>query len=348
MTIETTEPIQPATVELAPLSEFKKRDLALADLAAKYKDLKINGINDKDGYKKCHAAEMELRKVRVSIENTRKELKAVALQYGKDVDSEARRLTAIVEPIENALANEKEKVDAEKERIKQASIEAMRARVRVRMDEFRALGVLPPFGYEDFTEEDYQVAYASAKLQKAQRDQAEAEEAKRKQEEADKLAAERAEWERQKKEQEASAAALRAEQDRIRQAQEAKAAELRAHEQRIAEQEAAQRRAAELESAKKAAAEQAVKDEQERQEQLRIRAENAQKEIAERRRQEEEAKQAELKRIEAEKPIREKITRTAKVVDDIAANLPYAHVMVLKALTRCASEIRKIANGPLE
>lgn len=53
------------------LAEFKRRDLGIRDLAARYMPLKINGLKDRDGFNAVHSARMEVKGVRVGIEKAR-------------------------------------------------------------------------------------------------------------------------------------------------------------------------------------------------------------------------------------------------------------------------------------
>lgn len=61
----------------------------------------IDGPEDKNNYFLIANAVKGVVKWRTSIEKKRKELKRVALDYGKAVDSEAARLTKLVEEVEN-------------------------------------------------------------------------------------------------------------------------------------------------------------------------------------------------------------------------------------------------------
>lgn len=111
-TLSTTQIIEQAVKSYAPVIVGEKQttpELFIADVQAYCSKLSIVGINDKEGYKTTTAALSKVKKIRTSIEAKRKELKAVSIEYGKAVDGEAKRLTALVEPIENEL---KAKVDA--------------------------------------------------------------------------------------------------------------------------------------------------------------------------------------------------------------------------------------------
>lgn len=85
----------------------------------------INDPNDKDVYEKVK----ELLKTAVSkrqeVEAKRKELNEDALKWQRAVNSEAKRITALLEPSETHLRTQKEFYDLEKEKIKrQKEIEA--------------------------------------------------------------------------------------------------------------------------------------------------------------------------------------------------------------------------------
>lgn len=133
--ISTTEIIEQAVKSYAPVIVGEKQttpEQHIAEIKAYCNGLTIVSINDKEGYKITSAALSKVKKIRTSIESKRKELKAVALEYGKAVDGEAKRLTALVEPIEAELKTKVDAIDKaieqerEKERIRRnnAMIEA--------------------------------------------------------------------------------------------------------------------------------------------------------------------------------------------------------------------------------
>lgn len=70
------------------------------------------------GYEEVRQAIATVRSTRVAIEKRRAELKAESLEYGRQVDSVAKRLTALVEEIEDPLVAKKKAIDDEKARIK--------------------------------------------------------------------------------------------------------------------------------------------------------------------------------------------------------------------------------------
>ncbi len=318
------------------LAEFSRRDFSIKELAAKYMPLKINGLKDRAGFNAVHAARMEVKMVRVGVEKTRKELKAAVLEYGRAVDSEAARLSALIEPVEAHLIAEENAIEMEKQRIRLAEEDARRARVQERCAAFTAVNTMPPLDIADMTEEAFSVALTTAKAAWAERERLAALEAQRLANEAEARRIEREALDKQ-----------RAEQEAIRQQQEENLAKLRAEQQRLDNERAAQARAVELEKVRKDAAERAAIETEER-----MKREAEQKRLAEVARQEElkaeqEAAELERRRIESEKPIREKILALADAIEAFPIPMDgVACTTAKKILKKAAAEIRKIM--PLE
>lgn len=70
------------------------------------------------GYEEVRLAIADCRSTRVSIEKRRVEVKADALAFGKRVDAEAKRLTAMIADIEDPLQAKKSAIDEAKARVK--------------------------------------------------------------------------------------------------------------------------------------------------------------------------------------------------------------------------------------
>ncbi|MCC6409719.1 MAG: hypothetical protein IT453_21370, partial [Planctomycetes bacterium] len=107
------------------LATFSPADAAIAEMRERYMALEIKGLDDRAGYKIVREARLDVKRHRVAIEKKRAELKADALEYGRKVDGEAKRLTAMLEPIEAHLETQEKAIDAERDRIK-AEAEAAR------------------------------------------------------------------------------------------------------------------------------------------------------------------------------------------------------------------------------
>lgn len=254
---------------------------ALTSKVQSYQGLTIAGVDDREGYKAVSEARKDLKRVRVSIENRRKELKADALAYGKRVDDAAKALTALIEPTEQRLLAEEERIDTEKERIKR---EAEEARQRKLQDRVNALGptgtaislpdlqamsdeafeVFLAARQEEHAKETARLA-AEAAARKAEEDRVAAEQAEQRRIEAERLAEEAARLKREREEAEAQLAEQRAAIRREREAQEAEArrlaeerAKLEAERKAKADAEAAEQRRIEAE---KQAAEEAARRE---------------------------------------------------------------------------------------
>lgn len=120
--------------ELNALMRFGVADEAIAKMADEYLPLKIADVNDAVGFKAVHEARMIVKSKRVDVEKVRKELKADALEYGRKVDAEAKRITAMLQPIELHLTAQEEAYQAEKERIRNAARLAAEAEARAKAE----------------------------------------------------------------------------------------------------------------------------------------------------------------------------------------------------------------------
>ncbi len=125
--------------------ELKKYDLAdatIEQLAKDYLGLTISGVEDKEGYEKVKEAWLKTRGYRTSVEKKRTELKANALEYGRKVDGEAKRITLLLAPIEDNLVKKKEAIDNEAERIKKE--EAAKKQLSNRIEKLASIGLTAP------------------------------------------------------------------------------------------------------------------------------------------------------------------------------------------------------------
>lgn len=291
-------------IHRAELARFSPSDAAIAAMASEYMPLFVNGIKDADGLARVHEARMVVKAHRVAVEKMRVELKADALAYGRAVDGEAKRLAALLEPIETHLSEEENMVAEEKARIEQEAEDAKRAALQIRLDAFAACGaVANPLAVASWDDRQYQLALSTAQAAARER----AEQAAKAQAEAEARAAqERADRAAETAKQQAREEALAAERESlavIRREQEAEAARLAAERERLAEAAATQRRSAELEAAKAQAAERAREETE-----ARLAREKAQAEAARKAEVEEKARE------EAERPYREKVLALADQV----------------------------------
>jgi len=116
-----------------PVVKYDITEAAISEIRQKYSGLKIV---DTASYKTVSVAIAEVRSKRIAVEERRKELKKDALEYGRLVDSEAKRITSLLQPIEEELKAEKQKEDdrkakikAEKEAQEKARVDGIRSRI---------------------------------------------------------------------------------------------------------------------------------------------------------------------------------------------------------------------------
>jgi hypothetical protein len=350
--------------ERPELAKFGPMAAELTALVEQYKPLKIAGIDDKAGFAAVHEARIALRDKRIQVEETRKELKAGVLEAGRAIDAEAKKLTAIVEPVETALKAQEDAVEAERQKIKDAEAAQRRAVVQGRVDALKQLGTAAWFGeVETWSDAEFELRLKAAHEEANRREKAAAElarlEAERKEREAaeektrqEKLAAERAEMARVKAEQERIAAEQKAEADRlaaekakIEAAQQAERERIAAWDRRIAAEKQAledaeheRKRLIDLEEAKRIAAEKALEEERRRQ-----------AEFEASRQREMERRKEETERLEAERPAREKILQFAQVVAALdVPNVPTVTAEKIRGfLVKAAKSIRELGTEKL-
>uniref|UniRef100_A0A6H1ZER5 Putative tail tape measure protein n=1 Tax=viral metagenome TaxID=1070528 RepID=A0A6H1ZER5_9ZZZZ len=247
-------------------------DAAIAEMESIYMALTITDLDDKEQFDAVHSARMTVKGKRVEVEKRRKELKADALEWGRKVDAEAKRIFGKLEPIESHLDREEKKVTDEQKRQKEEADRIEKAKIQARVDSLQMVNcVLPFMEVATMTDDEYE-----DRLRKAT-DSYQAE-LKRL---ADEEAARKAEAERLEKvrrEQEAEAARLaemqrqadeanRKEREKIEEERRAIEAEKKALEDaKRAEQDHKDREAFEAKAKEEAriAAEKAEKDRQER------------------------------------------------------------------------------------
>lgn len=359
--IETTKP---ETIE-AQVAAWSATDAALKAAVEATKGITVAGHAEgpKKGRAAVHDAMMKLANLRTPIEARRKELKRPILDLGNLVDSEAKRLTAIIEPRENELRADRDAYDAEQKRIKDEAERLERERMeaeakakreaeeaeaeRVRAEAFAKLTertnrVTSAGGAPDLAwlttagddEVDSLVARlerekaereAAAELERIERERIEAEEKIRREEQARKD-------EEARKEREAAEAAARA----AREAQEAKERAERAEADRLAKIEQDRIAAANKAEADRLAAERAEFERS--QEEARIAAQKVEDARIEKERTDREAKE-EVERIERERVEAEReAARIAAEAPDREKALAWLRVIVLPALPDIQSE----------
>ncbi len=209
----------PAVAADAPdeLAVFRKQDAIIAELRVKFMALKINGVDDKEGFDAVHKARMLVKNTRIDVEKTRTEHKAGVLERGRKIDGEAKRVTELMAPIEKYLEDQETAITKERERIKREAEAAQAAKIKQRFDDLQSCGYTGDrlAAVPAMTDEAFGHLLSKAQAEKALRDRAAAEERQRQEAREAELAAEKKRLEEVAKQQEAEAAQLRAERERI-------------------------------------------------------------------------------------------------------------------------------------
>lgn len=337
------------------LIQFDVSEAAIAELRDKYLTLKIDGVNDKKGYADVHEARMVVRSTRAAVEKTRVKLKADALEFGRKVDTEAKRLTALLDPIYDHLDAEQTAIDEAKEKAKREAEEAKRAKLQARLDALREVNCIAnSLTVEAMTDEQFKEALddATAGFEEAKKRKAEqeaelarlAEERKRREaEEAEARRKAEAEAAERRKQEEA---ALAKERERLAAIEREQAAERTKieEERRKVEREKARQEAAErarVESERRHAEQQAR---EKAEAEARAAREKAEREAAEARaKAEREAAEAARIKAEQERPHRERMVAVADAVDAIQVPDGPLSQSVCGVLQDAARRIRTIA-----
>ena len=118
----------------------KAIDDALAIRKKQYMALKISGILDKAGATQVHAARMEMKDIRIHFEKSRKRQNEAARTHIKNVDTEAKRFQAMVEPVETYLEAQENAYEALVSAEKAAKQKVVDDRNQGRVDALSAVG----------------------------------------------------------------------------------------------------------------------------------------------------------------------------------------------------------------
>lgn len=210
-TAKKTEVLPAEEVGFAPV-KFNATDATIAKMKNAYLLLHADGVDDKEGYSAVHEAHMLVKATVAGVKEAHARLKAPALEYGKVVDAEKKRLLAKLAPIAEHLKGQKDVVNAEKARIKAEKDAAKKAILDGRMAQLAALEVqMPPSEVEAMDIEEFEALLDEEQMHFDEREAArielatqKAEEAARLRAEQEALAAERKAFEAEKAELEAA------------------------------------------------------------------------------------------------------------------------------------------------
>jgi len=127
---------------LIPLSYNKiVGENEVAKMQSEFLSLKVDGIKDKAGLLKVEEAHKKVKSTCADIEKTRKGLKEAALVYGREVDGQAKKLMAMLEPIRDHLGAERDRIEKEKEEVKHEAERKAQAELQKRVDTLESLGM---------------------------------------------------------------------------------------------------------------------------------------------------------------------------------------------------------------
>lgn len=252
----------------------------LRRLVKQYSDLKVNGIEDRQGLNEVRRARIDLKNKVVEIKKKGKATRDGAVKFQKAVIERENALVSIVEPTKKQLEDEEDRIAdlIEQKRLEEERKES--AKIQFRIDRLSEVNYAIDFHeMKALTEEQFEdiltqatVAHKEALQLKAEQEKREAEEKAlkekaQKEEELrlEKVRAEQAEKERIFQEEQAK---FKAEQERVAREQAEREAKIKADQERIeAEKKAIQeakeaeerekKRLEELEAIKKKAAEDA-------------------------------------------------------------------------------------------
>lgn len=101
-------------ITMNELSTFGVFESGVATIREQFMCLQIAGPDDAGGIASVKTAKAQVVRLRTGIEKQRKEIKQPFLETCKNIDAEAKRLTALITPIEDHLKAELAKLDAAK------------------------------------------------------------------------------------------------------------------------------------------------------------------------------------------------------------------------------------------
>jgi len=349
---ETIQPLELKSDKSAQLAvHFNVADAQIAILTDECMALKCEPA-DKKAFELVHSRRMDVADLRIQVEKTRVGLNAEAIARQRAVNGEAKRITALLEPVESHLKAQEAIYTAEQDRIKAERQKEAQARIQVRIDALAAVGVTANLAEIALMSEEAFQRHLSLETESFARAEAIKAEAKAKAEaeEAERVARVRAETERLE--------AMRKEQAEAQAKLDTQAAQLKAQSDAMeAKQKAIDQAAREEQIRKDAEAKAKADAEQAENEREEKRRRDAEAKVIEQERQAKaaaEAKAAEeakAKAVAAARPDAEKLFQLAMEIDvfnypDMATDAGKAIVASVKVLAqKMADYTRSKAEG---
>jgi len=123
------------------LKKFDPIQSAIEKYKKEYLPLKINGIDDVEGYKKVDKARKEVKKKRTTVENLRKKLVKPALEWQKSVNDKVKDITSLLKPIEDDLSGKQKVIDDKKAAIEREEENKRQLKIQERIYSLLKYGV---------------------------------------------------------------------------------------------------------------------------------------------------------------------------------------------------------------
>lgn len=233
---------------MTAIVEYSKTEAALADLAQRFKGV-IYDVTKPDGMVEAKKARAELRDYRVSLEATRVEIKAPALERCRLIDAEAKRITTALTALESPIDAQIKREEQRKEDERNAEIRAEQERLAA-AERARKKAEEEKLAAERQWLEDERAKLEATQRAARQKIEEENRAAQRARDEADRVAREarQAEENRLRKEREAVEAERRATEEAARKLREEQEAKARAERLEIERKERAERERQEAEA----------------------------------------------------------------------------------------------------
>ncbi len=124
------------------LLKFDVTDAGIAAIKEKCEALEVESAEDVKGYRIVKGNRIAIRSLRTGVEKTRKKLLEKPLEFTRIINGEAKRITALLEPMEEDLRKKEKVVDDEIERRRTEKAEAAKKRLEARVAEIYKVGLV--------------------------------------------------------------------------------------------------------------------------------------------------------------------------------------------------------------
>lgn len=134
----------PSPASKTDVAEFNQTEAAIAELKQRYQGL-VFDFSKKSALPEAKKARSELRSLRTGLESLREALKKPVLERGRQIDTEAKRITEQLLNLENPLAKQIELEEQRREKEKREAEERERMRIQrlqERMNQLRDIPVI--------------------------------------------------------------------------------------------------------------------------------------------------------------------------------------------------------------